>query len=167
MAKCVQTPTGFSSTWIPFLFMPFLPLIPLLSLSQPLWQLCWSWIRHTPAPGLCPNPSLCLLSLSPQYWYDPLCHLLQIFPPMSFSQWGLPCPLNFKLHVTPNPSMLYFLYSTHCHLTYCIFYLFIYLFLQLSPSPPCKLHEYKDFQPSGSLLCSSNLDECLAHSKTS
>lgn len=41
------------------------------------------------------------------------------------------------------------------------------VFFTALPSATWKLREYTDFQKSGSPLYSSNLDECLAHNKTS
>lgn len=76
-------------------------------------------------------PSVCW-ALPPDTGMIHSLYLLQIFPPMPFLSEAFPRPHNAKLQVTLNPPMLYLLYSMHCHLTF-VFYLLMYLFLQLSP----------------------------------
>lgn len=116
-----------SSSAIPLLF-------PLLSLSQPRGPSCYCWMGQTCVQDLCTYSSFCLLSLSPKCEHDLLCHLLQIFPQMSSSQWGLLCLPNFKLQVISNLSMLYLLASTYNHLMFIHFtYLCMYFCNPLIP----------------------------------
>lgn len=161
-------PYGVSLTCIPYppwsCLLPFLHF-PLISLSETLWPSSWCWMRHTSVQGLWIYPPLCLLSLSSKYWQDPLFCFLLIFLQMLFSQWDLPCPLNFKSQITPNPSILYLLSSTYHYLTCYIFYLFMYLFQQLSQPHRWTLWS-QGFSTVWFTAIFLNLHEWLAHSKT-
>lgn len=133
--QSVQMSTGSSSIWIPFLLVPFQPLTPCsASLSQFSQEDSHAVLESgtlLPRAYVLILPSV-WLSFPPDTSMIHSLYLLQIFPPMPFLSEAFPRPHNAKLQVTLNPPMLYLLYSMHCHLTF-VFYLLMYLFLQLSP----------------------------------